>query len=107
MNFLKVYQAQQVENKWVLNEEVGKLKLNYDDQSHRFIFHKESRTFSVEAEHDPFKNHDYNVMSSGGDLVGSGYFVKQDLETFIHLKMRESELNYIVHVSSKKREKAA
>lgn len=103
MNFLKVYEAQQVENKWVLNEEVGKLKLNYDDQSHRFIFHKEPRTLSVEAERDPFKNNDYNVMSSGGDLIGSGFFLKQDHETFIHLKINNGNVNYIVHISSKKR----
>lgn len=107
MNLLKIYEAKKMNSKWSMGEEIGELKLNYDDQSHRFKFHKSIRTLNVESVRDPFKNSDYIVSDSAGTTIGHGYFFKQDGETFIFLKMKDSVDHYLVHVHTKSTNKAA
>lgn len=107
MNILKIYEARKYNNKWGMGEEIGALKLNYDDQLHRFKFHKSVRTLNVQSVRDPFKNSDYSVIDSAGETVGTGYFLKQDGETFIFLKMKDSKTHYLVHVHTKSNNKAA
>ena len=107
MNLLKIYEARKNNTKWCMGEEIGALKLNYDDQTHRFKFHQSVRTLNVQSVRDPFKNSDYNVTDSAGENVGAGYFLKQDGETFIFLKMKDSRTHYLVHVHTKSSNKVA
>ena len=107
MNLLKIYEAKKDFQKWRMGNEIGSLKLNYDDQSHRFKFHDSVRTLNVNSVRDPFKNNDYMVTDTSGEAVGSGYFLKQDGETFIFLKMKDSKDHYLVHVHTKSNNKVA
>ena len=107
MNLLKIYEAKRNNDKWSMGDEIGALKLNYDDQSHRFKFHQSVRTLNVLSLRDPFENSDYCVTDSSGVAVGKGYFLKQDGETFIFLKMENTKTHYLVHVHTKSRNKVA
>ena len=107
MNILKIYEAKKNNNKWDMGDEIGTLKLNYDDQSHKFKFHKSIRTLNVQSERDPFKNCDYSITETSGKIVGFGYFLKQGSETFIHLKMGGTKVHYLVHIHTKSSRKVA
>ncbi len=107
MNLLKIYEAVQNNNKWSMGKEIGTLKLNYDDQSHKFKFHESVRTLHVQSERDPFKNCDYSITDASDKIVGTGHFLRHDGETFIHLKMNNSGADYLVHVHTKSSKEAA